>query len=95
MESVAFGHLGDYHLHVNLLPHSKTELTTAFELYARIMQIAIESGGTVSAEHGIGKIKVRYLEEMYGKAAVEGMMRTKAALDHDALLSPGNLFTRE
>jgi glycolate oxidase len=49
-------------------------------------------GGTVSAEHGIGKLKRPYLERMVGADGIAQMRRTKQALDPDGLLCPGNLF---
>ncbi len=87
-----FGHLGNYHLHVNLLPATAGELDRSLELYGKLMAVAIEGGGTVSAEHGIGKIKKEYLARMYGPGGIAGMQRVKAALDPDGLFNPGNLF---
>lgn len=88
----AFGHLGDRHIHVNLLPADAGELERALGLYDRVMALATGCGGTVSAEHGIGKIKTRYLAEMYGKEAVEQMRKVKKTLDPLGLFNPGNLF---
>ena len=88
----AFGHLGDYHLHINLIPSTSEELDKALALYADLMRLAVDNGGTVSAEHGIGKIKKMYLLQMYGTEGIEGMKRLKTALDPLGLLNPGNLF---
>lgn len=54
---VLFGHIGDAHLHLNMLPRNATELERARMMYAELARIAISYGGTVSAEHGIGKSK--------------------------------------
>src|SRR5690606_28146751 len=54
---VLFGHIGDNHLHLNLLPRSAAELEIARSYYAELARRAVAAGGTVSAEHGIGKIK--------------------------------------
>ena len=56
----SFGHLGDYHLHINIIPYNAGEMDSALEVYREIMEITIQNGGTVSAEHGIGKIKKEF-----------------------------------
>jgi D-lactate dehydrogenase (cytochrome) len=89
---VAFGHLGACHLHINLLPRNDTELTEALSAYHDIMAIAIENGGTVSAEHGIGKLKKAYLRMMYGDKIIEEMKAIKRSFDPEGMLNPGNLF---
>ncbi len=90
--SAAFGHLGDYHVHINLIPSTEKELATALGIYDDCMSLAVDSGGTVSAEHGIGKIKKKYLLKMYGQQAVDAMRDVKTALDPSGILNPGNLF---
>lgn len=92
IERVIFGHLGDYHLHCNMIPASRDELSRALETYRDIMQEAVAHGGTVSAEHGIGKIKREYLQRMYGEMAISQMQRIKSILDPQGILNPGNLF---
>jgi D-lactate dehydrogenase (cytochrome) len=87
-----FGHLGDGHLHINLMPDNDHEMTSALETYDRLMTIAIDNGGTISAEHGIGKLKKKYLLKMYGEDAIGAMKRIKNVFDPDGLLNPGNLF---
>jgi D-lactate dehydrogenase (cytochrome) len=91
-ECVVFGHLGDYHLHINLLPSDHDELATALKLYDDLMQLAVSRGGTISAEHGIGKIKNKYLKLMYGEIGVDAMKSVKKTLDPDEILNPGNLL---
>lgn len=90
--SVAFGHLGDYHMHINLLPRTDAELTAALAVYDDLMHIAVREGGTVSAEHGIGKLKKTYLRLMYGDAAIDAMRAVKGVLDPSAVLNQRNLF---
>lgn len=87
-----FGHLGDGHLHINLMPGDDHEMALALETYDRLMTIAIDNGGTVSAEHGIGKLKKKYLLTMYGERAIGEMKLIKKVFDGSALLNPGNLF---
>ena len=64
-ESVMFGHIGDNHIHVNILPRTMEEYYKGKELYAKWADKVLEVGGTVSAEHGIGKLKIDFLEMMY------------------------------
>jgi D-lactate dehydrogenase (cytochrome) len=92
INTVIFGHIGDFHLHWNMLPKVPAEFEKAVEIYTVMMDCVISSGGTVSAEHGIGKLKVDYLAKMYGKDAMEEMKRIKEVFDPFRLLNPGNLF---
>jgi D-lactate dehydrogenase (cytochrome) len=92
LEHAVFGHCGDCHLHFNLIPHNKTEFATAKKLYEEMMQSAIAVNGTVSAEHGIGKLKTPYLKTMYGENAIREMVEIKSSLDPLWLLNRGNLF---
>jgi FAD/FMN-containing dehydrogenase len=62
------------------------------ELYGQFAAKALEFGGTVSAEHGIGKMKTKFLELMYRPEQVKEMRAMKLALDPECLLSPGNIF---
>ena len=90
-----WGHLGDHHLHVNLLPKSAAEFDFARELYGLLARKALELGGTISAEHGIGKLRIPYLEWMVGKKGLLEMARVKKALDPAGILNRGNLFPPE
>ena len=60
-----FGHIGDNHVHVNILPRDDTEAARAREIYMQFVRRAVKVGGTISAEHGIGKLKREYLRELY------------------------------
>jgi D-lactate dehydrogenase (cytochrome) len=95
IEHVCFGHLGDFHLHINMIPHTGDDLDRALALYGELMEITVESNGTISAEHGIGKLKTKYLERMYGKEKMDAMKRVKTAFDPDWLLNRGNIFAIE
>ncbi len=89
---VIFGHVGENHLHVNVLPTDMDEYARAKRLYLDLARKAVELGGTVSAEHGIGKLKRAFLEVMYGPEGVEEMRKVKRALDPGGILGPGTLF---
>lgn len=87
-----FGHIGESHLHVNMLPGEEEELARAKALALEFSRKAVALGGTVSAEHGIGKLKHPYLELLYGKKGMEEMARVKAVLDPKGILGRGNIF---
>jgi len=95
LESVVFGHIGDNHLHVNILPNSLDEYERGHSLYRAWAEAAVRLGGTVSAEHGIGKLKRDFLEIMYGPQGVADMKKVKQAFDPNGLLNRGNLFDWE
>jgi D-lactate dehydrogenase (cytochrome) len=92
LEWAAFGHVGDNHLHVNILPRNMADLEQALGIYRLFAEKAVAFGGTVSAEHGIGKLKAKFLEIMYSPAEIEEMRALKRALDPQMLLNPGNIF---
>jgi D-lactate dehydrogenase (cytochrome) len=95
IENVIFGHIGECHVHVNLLPKTDEEAAKAKDLVIAFVRKGVSFGGTVSAEHGIGKIKHRYLEEMYGKAGILEMARVKKAFDPNCILGLDNMFPKE
>lgn len=95
LEAVAFGHIGNNHVHVNILPRNLDDYLKGKDLYLEWAKQAVSWGGTVSAEHGIGKLKTTFLAEMYGQAGLEKMRRVKRLFDPGWLLNPGNMFTPE
>jgi D-lactate dehydrogenase (cytochrome) len=95
MDHVLFGHIGDNHLHLNLLPKDQDELDFAKEMYRELALMAVSLGGTVSAEHGIGKIKKELLAEMLGDAVIESFRSLKSKLDPNWILGRGILFSKE
>lgn len=89
---VIFGHIGDAHLHVNVLPANDAEWERAGELMTEFARQAVALGGTVSAEHGLGKRKRHLLEIQYAPVEIEKMKEVKRRLDPNWLLGPGTLF---
>ncbi len=89
---VIFGHIGDNHLHVNILPKDEAEAARARHLYGRFIAQGIMLGGTVSAEHGIGKLKGKYLHAQYGERFLNEMAELKRAFDPQGILGRGNIF---
>ena len=92
LEYVVFGHIGNNHVHVNILPRDMTEYDKGRQLYLKWAQRVVDSGGTVSAEHGIGKVKTAMLRMMYGNKGIDEMFALKQCLDPAGRLDPGNLF---
>ena len=92
IDHVIFGHIGDSHLHANLLPKDAAEAAKARHLYGRCIAQTIMLGGTVSAEHGIGKLKRHYLYVMMGERYMNEMAEIKRAFDPKGILGRGNMF---
>lgn len=92
LEYVIFGHIGDNHLHANMIPKTDAEAEKARHLYGRFIAQAIMLGGTISAEHGIGKHKSKYLYVMMGERFLNEMADIKKALDPNGILGRGNMF---
>lgn len=90
-----FGHIGDNHVHVNILPRNDEEAARAWEIYHRFIRRAVDVGGTISAEHGIGKLKRDYLVELYGEAHLREMASLKHSFDPAEILGRGNMFAEE
>jgi D-lactate dehydrogenase (cytochrome) len=90
---IAYGHFGNSHLHMNMLPKNEEEYSKGKIIYRNIYKKAVELGGTVSAEHGIGKLKNEYLLEMYGENIMTKMAGIKKVLDPNLILGNGNIFT--
>jgi FAD/FMN-containing dehydrogenase len=88
---VLFGHIGDAHVHVNLFsdPADPGRATAALRSLARQ---AVELGGTVSAEHGLGKRKADLLQLQYAPEHLEAMCAVKRRLDPGNILGRGTLF---
>ena len=93
IDYVIFGHIGDCHLHANLLPKDEVEAERSRHLYGRFIAQAVMLGGTVSAEHGIGKLKSKYLNVMMGERYLNEMAELKRAFDPNGILGRGNMFS--
>lgn len=91
-ESVMFGHIGNNHIHVNILPRDMEEYDKGKNLYTEWAHKVLEAGGSVSAEHGIGKLKCNFLKLMYKEEGMQEMMAVKKLFDPRNILNSGNLF---
>ncbi len=92
LEFVIFGHIGDGHVHVNILPRDEAELARGEELYTEFAREAVRLRGSVAAEHGIGRIKKAFLPLQYSEVHLEAMRAVKRALDPEGVLNPGVLL---
>jgi len=87
-----FGHIGDAHLHVNMIPKGKKGQDEAMALRGEFVKKSVSLGGTVSAEHGIGKTKKEFLRILYGQKGIDEMIAVKRVLDPNLILGRGNVF---
>lgn len=94
-ESATWGHIGSNHLHVNILPRNAEEYARGTELFACWAAEVSAMGGAVSAEHGVGKLKAHFLEEMYGAEHIAESARLKCQIDQKGQLGRGNLFSED
>ncbi|HZM57814.1 MAG TPA: FAD-linked oxidase C-terminal domain-containing protein [Acidimicrobiales bacterium] len=86
-----FGHAGDGNLHPTLVfdaaaPESVASARLAFD---DIVRLSLDSGGTITGEHGVGCLKMPYMEEMVGPTARSLMLGIKRAFDPNGILNPG------
>ncbi len=92
LEYCIFGHIGNGHLHVNILPRTREEKAAAYELYERFARQVAAFGGSLFAEHGVGRLKRQFMRIQYTADEIDAMRRVKAWLDPDGRLNPGVLF---
>lgn len=83
--TILFGHLGDGNVHVNVLGAGPDDPAVD----DAVLSLTVECGGTISAEHGVGVSKARWLQRARGADEVAAMRAIKRALDPDNLLNPG------
>jgi len=88
-----FGHAGDGNLHptVVLDPADADAVRRAHDAFAEIFAKAIEMGGTITGEHGVGMVKLKYMERQHGPEYMALLRRIKAAFDPNGILNPGKL----
>jgi glycolate oxidase len=91
-QAVIYGHAGNGHPHQNFIAHDAAELTRIEHVVESTLGHVISLGGTVAAEHGIGKLKRRWLPLQLGATQLGVMRAVKRELDPGWILSPGNLF---
>jgi FAD/FMN-containing dehydrogenase len=89
-----FGHAGDGNLHPNILfdPRDPAELARLWPCAEAIFAAALELGGTLSGEHGIGTLKRPFMCLAVGNAAIDIQRRIKAWLDPQGRMNPGKVL---
>ncbi|MFN7977604.1 MAG: FAD-binding oxidoreductase [Vicinamibacterales bacterium] len=92
LDHAIFGHVGNNHFHVNILPKDEQELVRAKAIYKEFATALVARGGCVSAEHGIGRIKKAFLPVQYGEDTLATMRAAKRWLDPEWRLNPGVLI---
>jgi glycolate oxidase len=94
LEIVVFGHAGDGNLHPNILFDRRIpeQWDKVEDIVGEIFQVALDLGGTLSGEHGIGTFKLPYVMEALGPASVNIQWRVKQALDPQNILNPGKVL---
>lgn len=92
-----FGHAGDGNLHPTCLTdaRNKEEIARVELAFEEIFKKAVELGGTITGEHGVGTMKLPYLHLKVGEAGIETMQRIKAAIDPHHIMNPGKIFTHQ
>jgi len=91
-EPVIYGHIGNGHPHYNFIAKNANEKKQILEVVHKTCQRVVSLGGTIAAEHGIGKIKKDFVKYQYPKAIINGMKALKHSLDPNGILAPGNMF---
>ncbi len=91
---VVFGHAGDGNLHPNILfdPRDPGEVARLWPCAEAIFAVALDLGGTLSGEHGIGTLKRPFLRQAVGAGAIRIQSQIKHWLDPQGRMNPGKLF---
>ena len=89
------GHVGDGNFHLQYLidPDNEDELSEARWVNGRMIERAIEMGGTCTGEHGVGHGKIKYLEAEHGAPSLAVMASIKRALDPENIMNPGKILS--
>jgi glycolate oxidase len=91
-QAVIYGHAGNGHPHQNFIAADSAELATIEQVVERTLREVIRLGGTVAAEHGIGKIKRKWLPLQMNPIQIAMMSAVKKELDPFGILAPGNIL---
>jgi D-lactate dehydrogenase (cytochrome) len=91
LQYLMFGHVGDCHVHVNILPRGVEEYRKGNALYQDWARAVVDRGGTISAEHGVGKLKVPLLRILYGEQGLEEIRAVIETFNPGFRLNRGNM----
>jgi glycolate oxidase len=97
LDICTFGHAGDGNLHPTCPTDSRNheEMERVEMAFAEIFEKAVELGGTITGEHGVGVMKAPYLELKLGKEGIAVMKAIKQALDPNNIMNPGKVFAKD
>ena len=89
-----FGHMGDGNLHPTFLTDEQNteEMARVEKAMHEIFEFAVQIGGTITGEHGVGLAKKAFLPKAIGDASLALMRQLKQTLDPDGILNPGKIF---
>ncbi|VVJ23241.1 Glycolate dehydrogenase (EC [Amycolatopsis camponoti] len=89
------GHAGDGNMHPTIVyqPDDEDEFARAQRAFDAILEVGLSLGGTVTGEHGVGKIKREWLAREIGPVGLRVHRQIKAALDPENLFNPGSMFS--
>ncbi|QNK48302.1 glycolate oxidase subunit GlcD [Brevibacterium sp. PAMC23299] len=92
-----FGHAGDGNLHPTCITDARNheEMERVELAFADIFAAAIDLGGTITGEHGVGAMKAPYLEWKLKKEGIDAMRAIKLAFDPNNIMNPGKVFAKE
>ncbi|RYE89470.1 MAG: FAD-linked oxidase, partial [Oxalobacteraceae bacterium] len=95
LQASAYGHLGDGNLHINLLCASPEQRQASQAVRRALYQFAVQRGGTISGEHGIGLAKRAALQIEMSAVQLAAQRRVKAAFDPTGLMNPGKSYAAQ
>ncbi|MFZ7946315.1 glycolate oxidase subunit GlcD [Neobacillus sp. 19] len=92
-----FGHAGDGNLHPTCATDARNheEMERVEKAFAEIFEKAIELGGTITGEHGVGAMKAPYLEWKLKAEGIAAMKAIKQAFDPNNIMNPGKVFAKD
>ncbi len=90
--NIIFGHIGDSHLHVNIIPGNIEQYLEAKQLIKNWAKVVASYQGSVTAEHGVGKLKKELLKVMVHKTDLENMKKIKTILDPKNMFNQGTML---
>jgi glycolate oxidase len=92
LEVACYGHAGDGNLHANVLYDVESQRPVVEQAVAEMLKAAVELGGTITGEHGVGLAKRDFLGLEQGPGVIALQRRLKAVFDPLGILNPGKIF---
>ncbi len=87
-----FGHIGDNHLHLNILPKNENELDFAISVVDKLAKFVADNNGVLAFENGVGKLKAPIIKKYINKNYFENARKIKEYLDKNYLFNRGNIL---